>query len=230
MKKIFLLSVGLLAASATFAQTTMTGKDARIGLKAGVNLAQIHFSGSQESLNKYTTNNVGYNITAYGDFGVGQNFFIQPGISLQNKGTKLEGAAGFGGTAITGNSTVNVMAIEIPINAVLRIPAGDAGAFQISAGPYVGFNIDGKTKTEVNTAGTVSKSESDLKFGSSTSDDIAGTDFGANVGLGFRMNNGLTLNANYGLGLTNLYPKDKTSNNNDKAVNRVLGFSVGFSF
>lgn len=229
MKKIFLLSASLLIASATFAQSGMSGTQARFGLKAGVNLSQMHYSGfnGAKALNDATENNVGYNITAYGDFGVGKNFFIQPGISLQNKGTKLNSGSAFGGTT-TGTSTVNVMAIEIPVNAVVRIPAG-TGAFQLSAGPYIGFNIDGKVKSETVVAGNTTKSETDLKFGNTTGDDISGTDFGANFGLGYRLSNGLTLNANYGLGLTNLYPKDKRSGD-EKAVNRILGFSVGFSF
>lgn len=226
MKKIFALSIALLMGSATFAQTGMSGKDARFGIKAGVNLSRLYFSGftGATSLNDNTKDNVGYNITAFGDFGVGKNFFIQPGVSLQNKGTKRIDPT------LSTTITQNIMAIEVPINAVLRIPTGDAGALQISAGPYIGFNIDGKQKTETVVAGNTTKSESDLKFGKTTSDNYSGTDFGANFGIGYRLNNGFTINSNYGLGLTNMFPKDSQSGNNNKAVNRVLGFSVGYSF
>jgi len=226
MKKLLLSASVLLLATGAFAQTTMSGNNARFGLKAGVNLARIHASGSgSEFVNDNTKDNVGFNVTAFGDFGVANNFFIQPGVSLQNKGTKLEGSIG----SVTGTNKTNVMAIEVPINAVLRIPTGDAGAVQISAGPYVGFNISGKTKTTVTSGANQGSTETDLKFGNATDDNLTSTDFGANFGLAYRLNNGFLLGANYGLGLTNLIPKDNRTND-AKATNRVLGFSVGYSF
>lgn len=233
MKKLVLSGAVILLVTGAFAQTNMTGKDARIGIKAGVNLANIHYSGNDvNQLNDYSKNNVGYNFTVFGDFGVGNNFFIQPGLSLQNKGVKLEGTIPVGGNNVTGTSTVNIMAIEVPVNAVLRIPTGTTGALQVNAGPYVGFNISGKNKVEVTQSnGTQSASqENDLKFGSANDKDYSSTDFGANFGLAYRASNGILLGANYGLGLSNLIPKDKQSSNDNKATNRVLGFSVGYSF
>lgn len=236
MKRMILLGSALLfSASATFAQTTMSGSDARIGIKAGVNLSTIKYSGfdGSSALNDNTKQNVGYNFTVFGDFGVGNNFFIQPGVSLQNKGTKIEGSSTSGGVTTSGKIKTNVMVIEVPVNAVLRIPTGTSGALQISAGPYIGFNIDGKTKTNTTVttpAGSTTTNESNnLNFGSKTDDDLSSTDFGANFGLGYRLNSGFTLGANYGLGLSNLVPKDSRSGDS-KATNRVWGFSVGYSF
>lgn len=227
MKKLLLSGAAILLATGAFAQTTMTGSDARIGVKAGVNLSKYAGTGAFDQ--DYKTN-VGYNFTAYGDFGVGNNFFIQPGISLQNKGTKVESTGTVGGNTVTGTFKQDVMAIEVPINAVLRIPTGDAGALQVSAGPYVGFNISGKNKYSGGLENSgVSFQDRDIEFGSEANDDISSVDFGANFGLAYRLNNGVTIGANYGLGLSNLVPKDARSND-DKLRNRVLGFSVGYSF
>lgn len=243
MKKLLLSAAVILLATGAFAQST-TGTTSRIGIKAGVNLAKIHSSGDNEALyNDNAKNNLGYNVTAFGDFGVANNFFIQPGISLQNKGVKFEGTNSITAGAITTTTTsslkTNVMAIEVPINAVFNIPTGDAGAVQISAGPYVGFNISGKNKgtttttTVNNTANTsVTKTDSndkDLSFGSATDKDASGTDFGANFGLAYRTSSGFLVGANYGLGLSDLTPKDSRANAN-KLTNRVLGFTVGYSF
>lgn len=230
MKKIILLgSALLLSSSALFAQTntTMTGSDARIGIKAGVNLSKVRYSGfdGASELNDAAKQNVGYNFTVYGDFGVANNFFIQPGISLQNKGEKYSESSG----SSSGTVSRNIMAIEVPINAVLRIPTGDAGALQLSAGPYIGFNVAGKQKVSGNIGNIEGMGERDLEFGNNTSDDYTSTDFGANFGVGYRINNGLTLGANYGMGLTNLMPKDSRMNNS-KATNSVWGFSLGYSF
>ena len=228
MKKIILLGSALLMSiSVLFAQSTMSGNDARIGIKGGVNLSTLRFNNFNEasSLNDATKQNVGYNFTVFGDVGVGNNFFIQPGLSLQNKGTKLQG--NFAG--ITGEQTYNIMAIEVPVNAVLRIPTGQSGAFQLSAGPYIGFNVDGKSKTTISNGANSGTTEENLKFGSKADDDFSSTDFGANFGVGYRLNNGFMLGANYGLGLTNMFPKNSRSDDG-KANNRVWGFSLGYSF
>lgn len=243
MKKLLLSAGVLLLATGAFAQST-TGSTSRFGIKAGVNLAKIHSSGNnQDAYNDNAKSNVGFNVTAFGDFGVANNFFIQPGISLQNKGVKFEGttAATVGAVTTTTNASVktNVMAIEVPVNAVFNIPAGNAGAVQLSAGPYVGFNISGKNKgtttiTTLNnntnaTATSTSSSDRDLNFGSTTDKDQSSIDYGANFGLTFRGNSGFLVGANYGLGLGDLTPKDSRPNAN-KFTNRIIGFSVGYSF
>lgn len=229
MKKLLLSAGVLLLATGAFAQTTMSGNSARFGLKAGVNLSTYSGTGSADLDYK---NNIGYNVTAFGDFGVGNNFFIQPGVSLQNKGAKLESTGTAAGTTVTGTFKQDVMAIEVPVNAVVRIPTGDAGAIQVSAGPYVGFNISGKNKytgTYTNSAVAGSTfSDRDIKFGSTTSDDLSSIDFGANFGLAYRTTSGISVGANYGLGLSNLIPSDSRSNDS-KLKNRVIGFTVGYS-
>ncbi|RBQ06272.1 porin family protein [Pedobacter miscanthi] len=243
MKKLLLSASVILLATGAFAQTT-TGTTSRFGIKAGVNLAKIHVSGDNaDAYNDNAKNNVGYNVTAFGDFGVANNFFIQPGVSLQNKGVKFEGTdvrtTGNLTTTTTTSFKTNVMAIEVPINAVFNIPTGNTGAVQISAGPYVGFNISGKNKgtttTTVANSGnntsvtTTASNDRDLSFGSANDKDQGSTDFGANFGLAYRTSSGFLVGANYGLGLTDLTPKDRQANAN-KATNRVLGFTVGYSF
>jgi len=236
MKKLFIAASALLLSSAAFAQTTtttntMSSSTSRFGLKAGVNLATYSGKGAYSNLDY--KQNVGFNVTAFGDFGVGNNFFIQPGVSLQNKGAKLESTTTVGGSTVTGSVKQNVMALEVPVNAVVRIPTGDAGAVQISAGPYIGFNISGKNKYEgtytVPGATGSSLTDRDLEFGSETNKDLSSLDFGANFGLAYRTNSGFLIGANYGLGLSNLVPKDSRSGD-DKLNNRVWAFSLGYSF
>jgi hypothetical protein len=246
MKKLLLSASVLLLATGAFAQTKMTGETSRFGIKAGVNLSKFHAGGDDAAANAFNDNaknNVGFNVTAFGDFGVGNNFFIQPGVSLQNKGNKFESVStttALGNTVTTTSSIkTNLMAIEVPINAVFRIPTGDAGAVQISAGPYIGFNISGKDKGENvvttvnnsnnNSTTVTSSNDRDLSFGSANDKNYNSTEFGANFGLSYRTNSGFLVGANYGLGLTDLTPKDRQANSN-KLTNRVLGFSVGYSF
>lgn len=232
MKKKFLLGIVLLSSGVVFGQTsnTMTGRDARIGIKGGVNLARMHVSGDASGINNNAKDNVGFNFTVFGDFGVGNNFFVQPGISLQTKGAKFQDGFDLGDVDITGTNTTNVLAAEIPVNAVFRIPTGQSGAIQINAGPYIGVNIAGKRKSELSVGSGSGTDKTNLKFGNGSGDDLTRLDYGANFGLSYRFNSGFLIGGNYGLGLNNLIPKDQRNGTDAKMTNRVLSFSIGYSF
>ncbi|MXV51427.1 outer membrane beta-barrel protein [Pedobacter sp. HMF7647] len=243
MKKLLKLTIAtslIIVSNSAISQTKTTGEStARFGVKAGVNLSKYSGKNSYDySPSADYANNIGFNFTAYGDFGISKNFFIEPGISLQNKGSKLKANEDlfYGFESFKFKQTV--FTIEIPVNAVWRIPTGSAGDFQLSAGPYIGFNIAGRNKLEGNfVAGpTVDypalkfvTNTKDIDFGDSNDDDLKTIDFGINAGLTYRLNNGFLLSGNYGWGLTNLVPDNKRDGD-DKLENRVLSFSVGYSF
>lgn len=200
MKKVLLsLGAALLMAAGAQAQTSY-------GIKAGVNLPKIKSEvGNVSHTSDASTN---FYISGYANIFAGQNFAIQPGVSLQGKGGKSE---------ILGvKSTTNLMSIEIPVNAVYYIPTGNSGSVFLGAGPYVGFNISGQNKT-----GDV---KTDIDFGSKISETKV-VDYGANFQGGYKFSNGFLVNAGYGLGLGNLSNAD-----NAKSNNRVLSFGVGFEF
>jgi len=207
MKKL-LLSFGavvLLAAGAQ-AQTSY-------GLKAGVNLGKYSNLGDDQS------NNVSFHVTGFADIPVAPQFSIQPGVSLQGKGTKFDGSL----DNASAEYTRNVMSIEVPVNAVYYIPAGTGNVF-LGAGPYAGFNISGKDKLKGNLDGYSGDTEWDLEF-SGDNKDMNLIDAGINFLGGYKFNNGLLINAGYGLGLTNLNP-----GNGDKINSRTLSFGLGFQF
>lgn len=208
MKKVLLsLGAALLMAAGAQAQVGY-------GVKAGVNLAK--YSNMDEA-----KNNTGFYVTGFADLPVASQFSIQPGVSLQNKGSKSEWSEG--GAKLTGKSTT--MSIEIPVNAVYYIPTGATGSVFIGAGPYVGFNVSGKIKGEGSLGGNNGASiNEDIKFGSKEGE-MKVIDAGANFMLGYKMSNGLLINAGYGLGLSNL---SNESGSDNKFSNRVLSFGIGF--
>lgn len=195
---------------------TIVGSQAQTGygLKAGVNLGEYSNMPSGQSVN------TSFFVTGYADMPMSPNFSIQPGISLQGKGTKYDYKEGSASAEISRN----VMSIEIPVNAVYYIPTGESGKFFVGAGPYIGFNVSGRDKAKA-TAGSINFSE-DQKLKLSGSDkDLNVIDAGANFMLGYKFSNGFLLSAGYNLGLTNLVP------NADKIVsNRVWQLGVGFQF
>lgn len=205
MKKILLsLGAAVALAGAASAQTSY-------GLKAGVNLNKISNYGDNQS------NATSFHVTGFADIPVAPSFSIQPGVSLQGKGTKYDATV----AGITGEATLNTMSIEIPVNAVYYIPAGTGDVF-LGAGPYVGFNVSGKVKGSIEGNEFINQ---DLSF-SGDNKDMNVVDAGVNFLGGYKFGNGLLLNAGYGLGLTNLNPHDAGSS----FSNRVLSFGVGFQF
>lgn len=215
MKKV-LLSVGAALLLAVGAQA-QTG----FGLKAGVTLPSYNY-GSTEDLSD-TKSSTNFYITGYMNANVNPNFAIQPGISLQGKGAKFAEAR-FGGN--TYELTQNTMWLEVPVNFVGKLPLGGA-ELQLGAGPYVGFGLSGKNKfNRIGDNGDGSSTTlNEFKFGKDEYQ--KGVDFGANITAGVKLAGGFLINANYGLGLTNI-AGDKSFNSTVK--NRVLSFGIGFEF
>lgn len=209
MKKVLLtLGAAALIFGAANAQVSY-------GLKAGVNL------GKYSNFVDNPSNNTSFHVTGFADLPVAPNFSIQPGLSLQGKGTKYEDSWG---SVASAEITRNTMSIEIPVNAVYYIPTGMAGSIFLGAGPYVGFNVSGRDRVAASIGDSGASRDRDLSF-SGDDKDLNVVDAGVNFLGGYRFGNGLLLNAGYGLGLTQLVP-----NANNTVSNRVWQFGVGFQF
>ena len=215
MKKILLsLGAAVLLAAGAQAQTSW-------GLKAGVNLGK--YSNVPAAYEDYAKMNPSFYVTGYADIPVAPQFSVQQGVSLQGKGAKYKASD----ENADGTLTQNVMAIEIPVNAVYYIPTGYSGSVFLGAGPYVGYSVSGKNKASGTIFGTTGSSEEDIRFGSDADDHQKPFDFGINFLAGYKLANGFLVNAGYGLGLTNLSP---TGSSDNKFSNRVLSFGVGYQF
>ncbi|WP_257668682.1 porin family protein [Parapedobacter tibetensis] len=213
MKKLLSVLIVLGISIGAFAQ------EVGYGVKAGLNLGK--YSNVSDAAKDYQKMNPSFYVSGYADLAVAPQFSIQPGISLQGKGEKYD----FDGDNMDGSVTTNVMALEIPVNAVYYIPTGSSGSVFLGAGPYVGYSLSGKTKVKGN-VGDIwgGEGDYDLKF-SGDDKDQKPFDFGVNFMAGYRLSNGFLINAGYGLGLSNLSPSD---NSDSKFSNRVLSFGVGF--
>lgn len=209
MKKILLsLGAAVLLISGAQAQSQLN-----YGIKAGLNFPSYSYGSSDQlSDTKSTTN---FYVTGYMDAAVARNFYIQPGVSLQGKGAKLIGAENSNDFEVSQNT----MWLEVPVNFVGKFYTGN-GNFFLGAGPYVGFGLSGKNKYKVGN----SSATNDFKFGKDKA--MKGTDFGVNFIAGYKLNAGLTINAGYGLGLTNLAGSANYGMNDIK--NRTWSVGLGF--
>ena len=219
-KKFFsVLFVVVLTVSYVQAQFTF-------GARAGFNLTNVSmkYDGKKdEALNpKYKRS---FQMGIVGEYGISNNFAIQPCIMFAMQGYKL------GSTEIIIDVmmgweevvTVNINYFQIPVNAQYKIDLGGS-ALLLQAGPYFGYAFGGKTKWEYflndNTTASI-KEKTNLAFGSKE-DQLSPLDFGLGIGVGLQIN-AVQIGLRYNLGLANLHNIEKTKMNN-------RGFSISANF
>lgn len=104
-----------------------------------------------------------------------------------------------------GNNTVALNYLNVPLMGKYYLTKG----FSLEAGPQIGYLLSAKNEAV------------DVK------DSFKSVDFGANFGVGYKLENGLNFSARYNLGLSNINNVDGI---NDKNKNGVFQVSVGYFF
>ena len=166
----------------------------RIGFTAGASIANMHSKVDGESDNG--SSKIGILAGFVIDVPLNDQFSFQPGLQLVQKGTKEEQTVG----GSTEKVKLNINYIELPFNFLYH--AKKSGGFFIGAGPSLGFGVSGKWKYTA--PGTSLKQ--DVQFGNDDNADIKRMDFGANFITGVCFRSGVSIGANYNLGLSNLMP------------------------
>jgi len=224
MKKITtILIVSLLAKINSNAQSY---------IQAGLNLANITTTnnGQTQNSNLLPTFNVGI----MSRFGISKTFDLESGLIFTGKGSKT--TTNFGSDYV--KTTFNPLYIELPLNAVIKLPLSNKGKSNIffHAGPYVAVGIAGNSTTDSQIFGAQSHSSSSIKFSNddpftSQQDDAAYNklkrfDFGANLGVGIDFSK-LIIRVNYGFGLSKINSTESNNTANDKNKFRTFSLSVG---
>src|SRR4051812_1860294 len=177
--------------------------------QGGVNLANITKTndGHTEKNNLLTTFNVGL----MGRFGLSKTVDLESGVLLTGHGSKAETYFNGGNDYI--KSKFNPLYIQVPLNAVVKIPLEDQSNIFFNAGPYAAIGIGGKSKSESKFGPLMSTSTENIEFSNddpfTSEEEDAGYnklkrfDYGLNFGGGFQFNR-VILKANYGLGLAKI--------------------------
>ncbi|MBA3985606.1 MAG: PorT family protein [Flavobacteriales bacterium] len=207
MKKVF-FSIGL----GLLSFFSMQAQEARFGLKGGVNLANI--VGDLENTDTRTSFHVG----GVAEIPLAQDFFFGPEILYSSQGTKSNETEVVIGETFTSDITLKLDYITVPLMFKYYV----ADNFSLDLGPQVGFLISAKQEFETNSAGVISSGTLDVK------DSASGFDYGLNIGLGYRLQNGLFFQGRYNIGLANIY--DSPNDDDAKAQNSVIQVSLGFMF
>jgi len=216
-----------------FLTTTITlSTKAQVYVQGGLNLANITRTndGQTEKNNLLPTFNAGI----LGRFGLSSTFDLESGVLFTGHGSKAE--TYFNGGSDYVKSKFNPFYIQVPLNAVVKIPLEKESGIFFNAGPYVAIGVSGKSKMESKIGPLMTTSTSSIKFSNddpftSQQDDAAYDklkrfDFGLNIGGGFEFEK-LILKVNYGLGLAKVNSTESNNTANDKNKYRTFSISVG---
>lgn len=195
------LSVITLTASAT-AQVV------HFGIKAGIqNNFLILRSKSGGDWSRSIVSSTGFQAGGVADIGITNHFSIQPNLLFSMKSTRA-----------SSSTEITLYTIDLPVNFVYK-----HNGFFAGLGPNLSYGISAKQEN-----GSV---DDDLYEADSPTSpaEFNRFEFGANALLGYQFDCGLTLNAHYTPGYSNLNNDDNTASN-QRYNTRIYGFSIGYMF
>lgn len=150
MKQHLLTALCLLCTLASFGQdrTTATTSAAEhpeesltLGVRAGLNLSNLYLSA--QGTNGYMGSRTGFHVGVVADIPIKHNFYIQPGLYLQQKGFKRSLSS------LNTSTEGSPLYIEVPILASLHLNLGKNIQLIGSLGPYFAYGIGGSGNVNV---------------------------------------------------------------------------------
>jgi hypothetical protein len=169
MKKISLFAFALSLGATLYAQ------NANIGLKAGLNVANLSNSSGAEMGSK-----VGLNAGLLAHIHLTPSLAVQPEVVYSSQGAKY--------TVSNGEHKLNLNYINIPVQLQYMFNNG----FRLQTGPQVGFLVGVNDKVGNTETGTF------------TSQDFKTVDFSWTAGLGYLTYSGFGVDARYNFGISNV--------------------------
>jgi len=197
MKKIFFVGIlSILLVGASYAQ-------ARIGVTAGLNASNI--TAKADGISVSADYKAGFQAGLVADFGITESFSIMPELLFSQRGSKYKEF----------DSSLTLNYLQLPVNATYKFDTGMGSQVFIFAGPYIGYALSGKQKSD-----DISE---DVEFGSGDGE-MKRLDFGLNVGAGFQYEK-LFFKLQFNPGLYNLSnEKDYSTKNTNVAV--TVGYYI----
>jgi len=194
IKNLLLVVFALVGMQSAYSQASVG-----IGVKGGLNFANVNVS---QSAGQNYDNRTGYHFGAYTLFKFGK-IGIQPEVLFSKQGAK-------GVSVNTGDFEQNYNYINIPVLLKLYTVAG----INLQVGPQLGFLTAADVKQTFNGVTTTNDAKSITK----------NNDFSIAMGLGWDLPFGLSIDARYNLGITDI----NNSGSGPSAKNQVFQVSAGY--
>lgn len=173
------------------------------GFRGGYNLAGIQ----GDNANSFQMRH-GFHLGIAGELTLTKTLSIQPEISYSQQGADQNSVFIFEEfPLIEGQPEAYYNYLNVPIMAKYYVIKG----LSIELGPQIGFLLSAEQKTE--------GQDIDVK------DQLKSIDFGVNVGIGYKLSNGLNFGIRYNAGLTNI---NNASGVTDKNRYGVAQLSIGY--
>lgn len=201
----------------------------RIGLKAGLNMAQVAFSDDYvNGLEEFYNRELGMKMIPSFHAGVQAEFDFIPqlgmgvGLQMSGKGYRY----GFDYRLLNKDYSYSLKStplyVQAPVNVYFR-----SHHFFAAVGGYVGLGMSGKHNTKAKVDDVETTDEFELEFTDkydplvedNPSANYSPLDFGASVELGYEISR-IRISASYQFGLANTFSKEYVD------VNKMLGFDV----
>ena len=212
--------------------TVALATEAQVYVQGGLNLANITKTNDGQT----EKNNIlpSFNVGLMGRLPITSMFSLESGALLTGHGSKAE--TYFNGGADYIKTKFNPLYIQVPLNAVIKIPLQKGSSVFFNAGPYAAIGIGGKSRSESKFGPLLVSSTKNIEFSNddpfTSNEEDAGYnklkrfDFGLNFGGGFQFDH-FIIKANYGLGLAKINSTESNNNANDKNKYRTFSLSVG---
>ncbi|RYY71420.1 MAG: PorT family protein [Chitinophagaceae bacterium] len=182
---------------------TAANAQTSFGIKAGVQSNALRISDGDSKVAYLGT---GAHLGFVADLSVSENFSVQPNLLFQMKSVKP-----------SDDISLSLYTVDLPINFLYK-----SGGFFAGAGPNLSFGLSAKSKSD-------GDEDEDLYEDPEGDEEATLKRFevGANVLMGYKFTNGLTLSAHYTPGLSNIV---NNPSGDEKYNTRVFGLSLGYMF
>ncbi len=204
--RVYALVIGLVISLGVSSASAQTG--ASFGVKAGVNFANLDFSGDEVDVN--FDQRMGL---------VAGAFVLVPmsaTVGVQIEGLYSQKGATFEGEGFTIKNELD--SFDVPVLLRYTVPSSTSTSFHLFAGPSFGFKLSANEIEEFE--GT--EEEIDI------SDEVAGFDFGLVLGAGVEFGK-FVIDGRYTHGFTNLNDSPEDGDTL-KVKSRVFSIMAGFRF
>ena len=204
MKKLILGAAALVILGTA---TVQAQDEVSFGAKGGVNLSTIGGDDFEDPKSRTS-----FYLGAFVEIPITERFSVQPEVLYSGQGYDIQS------NDDADDVEFQLDYINVPVMAKIYIVEG----LYAEAGPQIGFNV----KSEID------RDPDDFDSGDfDLNDDAFNTvDFGVGLGAGYKLNNGLSLNARYTLGLSDVFNSDELGGFDIDARNRVFAIGAAFAF
>jgi outer membrane protein W len=207
--KLFIVLLMLGWSVNSFAQATF-------GIRAGFNLSNMLWEDNDVKYSDEFNFSMkpGFNFGPTLELPISEKISFETALLLSTFGAKAEFDDGEGTT----KGSVNLLYLNLPLTVKAKFDVGGIQPFG-AFGPYLGYGISGKFKTD-------GSADEDVSWGSGDNDDFKPFDFGLHFGAGVGIK-AFEIGLTYDLGLANIAV---STDNGYKELNRLLAINLGYKF